>query len=235
LTSLLLGTIDRIGANMQPRIAYHEVLLVGVDVGPVAATVLCRGQQDVLEQWLAVDVACRPLLGLDTGDGAVIIVGLGGILRFANRHGSSNGSQRTKTRDQGEYLIEHGLRRYLTEQVGCAGEVIDGVGSWSLAVLGRCVARNMHAVEVDDGLECATVHRKLCRNTEARRAADWEGGSCVDDRAGDAGRCHPATDNTELSMDPNWSPANWVTTSLLSMATAWTAHCLAKASAVALA
>jgi hypothetical protein len=63
-------------------------------------------------------------------------------------------------------------------------------------------------------------------------AADWEGGSRVDDRAGDAGRCHPAADDTELAMDPNWSPANWVTSSFLSMATA---ACLAKASAVALA
>jgi hypothetical protein len=62
----------------------------------VAATVLCRGQQDVLEQWLAVDVAGRPLLGLDAGDGAVLIVGLGGVLRFGNRHGCSNESQRTK-------------------------------------------------------------------------------------------------------------------------------------------
>jgi hypothetical protein len=81
----------------------------------VAATVLCRGQQDVLEQWLAVDVAGRPLLGLDAGDGAVLIVGLGGVLHFGNRHGCSNGSQRTKTQDQGEYLVEHGLRRHLTE------------------------------------------------------------------------------------------------------------------------
>jgi hypothetical protein len=60
----------------------------------------------------------------------------------------------------------------LTEQVGRVREVIDGAGSWSLAL---------------------------------------------------------------LVVDPNWSPMNWVTTSLLSMATAWTAACLAKASAVALA
>jgi hypothetical protein len=66
-------------------------------------------------------------------------------------------------------------------------------------------------------------------------AADWEGGSRVDDRADDAGRCHPAADDTELAVDPDWSPENWVTTSLLSIATAWTAACLAKALAVALA
>jgi hypothetical protein len=65
--------------------------------------------------------------------------------------------------------------------------------------------------------------------------ADWEGGSRVDDRVGDAGRCHPAADDTELAVDPNWSAANWVTTSLLSMATAWMTACLAKASVVALA
>jgi hypothetical protein len=135
----------------------------------VAATVLCRGQQDVLEQWLAVDVAGRPLLGFDTGDGVVLIVGLGGVLRFGNRNSCSNGSQRTKTQDQGEYLVEHGLRRHLTEQVGRVGEVIGGAGSRSLAVLGRCIACNRRAVEVDDGLERATVRCELHRNTEARR------------------------------------------------------------------
>jgi hypothetical protein len=54
---------------------------------------MCRGQQDVLEHRLAVDVAGRPLLGLDAGDGVVLIVGLGGILYFANNHGCSNESQ----------------------------------------------------------------------------------------------------------------------------------------------
>jgi hypothetical protein len=125
--------------------------------------------QDVLEQWLAIDVACWPLLGLDAGDGAVVIVGLGGVLRFANRHGCSNGTQRTKTQDQGEYLVEHGLRWHLTKQVGRVGEVIGGASSWSLAVLGRCIARNRRAVEVDDGLERTTVRRELRRNTEARQ------------------------------------------------------------------
>jgi hypothetical protein len=114
----------------------------------------------------------------------------------------------------------------LTEQVGRVGEVIGGAGSWSLAVLGRCVAHNRCAVEVDDGLEHATVRRELRRNTEARRGrrlGRW------------LTRCHPAADDTELAVDPNWSSANWVTTSLLSMATVWTAACLAKASVVALA
>jgi hypothetical protein len=96
------------------------------------------------------------LLGLDAGDGAVLIVRLGGVLHFGNRHGCSNGSQRTKTQDQGEYLVEHGLRRHLAEQVGRVGEVIGGVGSWILALPGRCVARNRRAVEVDDRLERAT-------------------------------------------------------------------------------
>jgi hypothetical protein len=87
----------------------------------VAATVLCRGQQDVLEQRLAVDVAGQPLLGLDASDGAVLIVGLGGILHFANNHGCSNESQQTKVQDQQEYLIDHVLRRHLAEQVGRVG------------------------------------------------------------------------------------------------------------------
>jgi hypothetical protein len=130
--------------------------------------ILCRGQQDILEQRLAVDVAGQPLLGLDAGDGAVLIVGLGGVLRFGSRYSCSNGSQRTKTQDQGEYLVEHGMRWHLTEQVGRVREVIGGTGSWSLAVLGRCVARNRRVVEVDDGLERATVRRELRRNTEAR-------------------------------------------------------------------
>jgi hypothetical protein len=96
------------------------------------------------------------LLGLDAGDGAVLIVRLGGVLHFSNRHGCSNESQRTKTQDQGEYLVEHGLRRHLAEQVGRVGKVIGGAGSWILALPGRCVARNRRAVEVDDGLERAT-------------------------------------------------------------------------------
>jgi hypothetical protein len=37
-------------------------------------------------------------------------------------------------------------------------------------------------------------------------AAAWEGGSRVEDRAGEAGRCQlPAADDTELAVDPNWS------------------------------
>jgi hypothetical protein len=95
------------------------------------------------------------LLGLDAGDGAVLIVRLGGVLHFGNRHGCSNGSQQTKTQDQGEYLVEHGLRWHLVEQVGRVGEVIGGAGSWILALPGRCVACNRRAVEVDDGLERA--------------------------------------------------------------------------------
>jgi hypothetical protein len=76
--------------------------------------VLCRGQQDVLEQRLIFDVAGRSVLGLDAGYGAVLIVGLGGVLHIGNSHGCSNESKRTKVQDQRGYLIEHGLRRYLT-------------------------------------------------------------------------------------------------------------------------
>jgi hypothetical protein len=47
-------------------------------------------------------------------------------------------------------------------------------------------------------------------------AAGWGGGSRVEDRAGESGRCQPAAaDDTELAVDPNWSAANWVTTSPL--------------------
>jgi hypothetical protein len=81
---------------------------------------------------------------------------------------AQNGSQQTKTQDQGEYLVEHGLRQHFTEQVDRAGEVIGGAGSCSLAMPGRSVAHNRHAVEVGDRLERATIHRELCRNTEAR-------------------------------------------------------------------
>jgi hypothetical protein len=56
----------------------------------VVVTVLCCGQQDILEQWLAVDVAGWSVLGLDAGDGAVLIVGLGGVLHIGNHHGCSD-------------------------------------------------------------------------------------------------------------------------------------------------
>jgi hypothetical protein len=42
-------------------------------------------------------------------------------------------------------------------------------------------------------------------------------------------------DDTELAVEQKWSVVNWVSTSPLSMATVWTAACLARASAVALA
>jgi hypothetical protein len=61
---------------------------VGVGASPVAATVLCRSQQDVLEQRLTIDVAGRSLLGLDAGDGAVLIVRLGGVLHIGNSLGA---------------------------------------------------------------------------------------------------------------------------------------------------
>jgi hypothetical protein len=76
------------------------------------------------------------LLGLDAGDGAVLIIGLGGVVHFGNTHGCSNESQRTKVQDQREYLIDHGLRRHLAEQVGRVGKVVGGACSWSLAVSG---------------------------------------------------------------------------------------------------
>jgi hypothetical protein len=85
-----------------------------------------------------INVAGWPLLGLNAGDGAVLIVGLGGVPHFGNSHGCSNESQRTKAQDQREYLIEHGLHRHLAEQVGRVGKVIGGAGSWSL-----CCARTM--------------------------------------------------------------------------------------------
>jgi hypothetical protein len=135
----------------------------------VATTVLCHGQEDVLEKRLAVDVAGRPLLGLDAGDGAVLIVGLGGVLHFGNNHDCSNESQWTKVQDQRECLVEHGLRRHLAKQVGRVGKVIGGACSWSLAVPGQCVARNRHAVQVNDGLECATIRDGRRQNAEARR------------------------------------------------------------------
>jgi hypothetical protein len=58
--------------------------------------VLCCSQQDVLEQRLAIDVAGRSVLGLNAGDGAVLIVGLGGVLHIGDNHDCSNESQRTK-------------------------------------------------------------------------------------------------------------------------------------------
>jgi hypothetical protein len=71
----------------------------------------------------------------------------------------------------GGYLVEHGLRQHLAEQVGRVGQVIGGARSWSLAVLGRCVARNRRAVEVNDGLERTTIrrepHLRRRRNAEA--------------------------------------------------------------------
>jgi hypothetical protein len=100
----------------------------------VAVTVLCRGQQDVLEQRLTVDVACRYVLGLDAGDGAVLIVRLGGVLHIGNNHGCSNESQWTKVQAQWGYLVEYGLRRHLAKQVSRVGQVISGARSWSLAV-----------------------------------------------------------------------------------------------------
>jgi hypothetical protein len=77
--------------------------------------VLCRGQQDVLEQRLIFDVAGRSVLGLDAVDGALLIIGLGGVLHIGNKHGYSNESQRTKVQGQRGYLVEHGLRRHLAE------------------------------------------------------------------------------------------------------------------------
>jgi hypothetical protein len=53
------------------------------------------------------------VLGLDAGDGAVLIVGLGGILHIGNSHGCSNESKWTKVQDQWGYLVEHGLHRHL--------------------------------------------------------------------------------------------------------------------------
>jgi hypothetical protein len=57
--SLLLGIGNGIGANMQPSIKKHEVLLVGVRVGPGAVPgCLHRGQQVLIKLRLAIDVAC---------------------------------------------------------------------------------------------------------------------------------------------------------------------------------
>jgi hypothetical protein len=42
-------------------------------------------------------------------------------------------------------------------------------------------------------------------------AAGWGGGSRVEYRAGEAGRCQPAAaDDTELAVEPNWPAVNWV-------------------------
>jgi hypothetical protein len=91
-------------------------------------------------------------------------------MHFGNSYGCSNECQRTKAQDQWEYLAEHGLRRHLAEQVGRVGKVIGDAGLWSLALPGRCVAHNRRAVEVDDGLERATIRRERRRDAEAR----WE-------------------------------------------------------------
>jgi hypothetical protein len=48
-TSLLLGVGNGIGANAQPSITKHEVLLVGVRAGPMVLP-LCCGQQGLIEQ-----------------------------------------------------------------------------------------------------------------------------------------------------------------------------------------
>jgi hypothetical protein len=87
-TTLLLGTGNGIGTNVQPSIAYHEVLLVGVGISPVAVPGRLRcGQQGLIEHRLPVDVACRSMLGLDVGDGAVLIVGLVASCIFGNGYG----------------------------------------------------------------------------------------------------------------------------------------------------
>jgi hypothetical protein len=52
-TSLLLGAGNGIGANMQPSITKHEVLLVGVCASSMVVS-LHRGQQGLIEHWLVI-------------------------------------------------------------------------------------------------------------------------------------------------------------------------------------
>jgi hypothetical protein len=41
------------------------------------------------------------------------------------------------------------------------------------------------------------------------RASGWGGGSCVEDRASEAGHCQTATtDDTDLAVEPRWSAVN---------------------------
>jgi hypothetical protein len=51
-------------------------------------------------------------------------------------------------------------------------------------------------------------------------ALRWGGGSCVNDKAGNAGRYQASVvDDTKLVVKPRWSAVNWFTTSPFSMAT----------------
>jgi hypothetical protein len=54
------------------------------------------------------------MLGLDAGDGAVLIVRLGAVLHIGNSHGCSDQANGPKYKTRG-YLVKHGLHRYLVE------------------------------------------------------------------------------------------------------------------------
>jgi hypothetical protein len=71
--------------------------IIGVRASPVAVWgCLCRGQQGLIEQRLAVDVACRSMLGLHASDGAVLIVVLSGALHIGNGCGGSDNANGPK-------------------------------------------------------------------------------------------------------------------------------------------